>query len=237
MLDDRRRMFRLTHDRESEVALARFFSEGGWRPTRKLLATAGDRLALEHIVCVTGDPEAPSEIEILELDEVDREGRFVAITLFDPQDRAAASAELFERCVANGADGMPAALIEYLRALNARDPRRVRAVLPDDFVFDDRRRTGLGRLEGADAFVPSLSAVWKLTREWRLDELYAVAVAPHARVAVWRTSSASAEGGEFESLFVELVRHEREQLRAIELFELENLEAALARFEELRPKR
>jgi class 3 adenylate cyclase/tetratricopeptide (TPR) repeat protein len=107
VFDDRRRLFRETHGREGGVINTRFLFEGGWRPVQTLLATAGDRLALQRIVWTTSEAGAVSEIEVLELSELDGEGRFVRVVLFDPDDRAAASAELFERYARSGADGMP----------------------------------------------------------------------------------------------------------------------------------
>ena len=106
--EDRRRLFRSAHDREAGLLNDRLPPRRqGWRATRTLLATAGDRLALQHIVWATGPADAASEIEILSLDECE-DGRFVHTTVFDPGDRAAAHAELFERYVAIGGDGMPA---------------------------------------------------------------------------------------------------------------------------------
>ena len=104
-LEDRRRLFRMTIDADAAVASDRHTFQGGWRPVRTLLATAGDRLALYRVVWATGEADGISEVELLALDEVDRQGRFVWGALFDPDDRAAASRELFERYAANGADG------------------------------------------------------------------------------------------------------------------------------------
>jgi hypothetical protein len=231
-LDDRRALLRGAFDLESAVANARFFSEG-WRWARTLLATAGDRLALWHILFTTGEASAASELEILELDEVDGEGRIVRIVLFDPDARAAASAELFERYAATGADGMPAFAIEFLRAMSARDLVRARATLPDDFAFDDHRRTGVGRLASADAYIASVAALHELSPDVRIDSLYRVAGAVHGLVDVARMSGTNSEKGEFESVFARIRLFEGERAIGAELFELEDLDVALARFEEL----
>ena len=42
------------------------------------------------------------------------------------------------------------------------------------------------------------------------------------------------EGGEFESPYVRIMLHRGERLAAVEMFELEDLDAARARFGELR---
>jgi hypothetical protein len=97
VFDDRRRLFRETHDRAGGVINTRFLFEGGWRPVRTLLATSRDRLALQRIVWTTSEAGAVSEIEVLELSEIDGEGRFVRVVLFDPDDRAAASSSSRQR--------------------------------------------------------------------------------------------------------------------------------------------
>ena len=62
-----------------------------------MLATAGDRLALEQILFTAAGDASAFEIEALSLSEVDAEGHIVAVIVFDPDDRRAASVEMFER--------------------------------------------------------------------------------------------------------------------------------------------
>jgi hypothetical protein len=69
----------------------------GRRVSRELLATAGDRIALDRIA-FTGDPEGGAfEGEFLRLTELDTEGRLRALLHFDPDDRRTADRELHER--------------------------------------------------------------------------------------------------------------------------------------------
>jgi hypothetical protein len=229
VLDDRRRLVRVTTGADAELTHARFLLEGGWRPTRTLLATAGDRLALQQIVWTTGEAGASSEVEILELDEVNREGRFVRIVLFDPDDRAAASAELFERWVATDAEGIPAALVEYMRAWNDHDLDRLRAVMPADYYFHDHRRTGIGRVE-AEAHIASLAALYELSPDVRLEILNQIAMAKHGALFLARWFGTNAEGGEFESVFLTLTLDRHAQPVGFEIFEIDDLDTARARF-------
>jgi len=234
-LDDRRRSILLTGDRDMVIATSRFAASQGVRATRTLLSTAGDRLALEHLLYWAGAADAPDlEVEALIITEIDSEGRVIATIAFDPDDRRAASAEFFERYVQSGADGMPRGVIEFLRGLNDHDLVRARTGLCDDFVFDDHRHVGLGRLEGGDAYIASIAAAFELTRDLRVDVLYAVAMAKHGRVVVARAAGANTEGGDFETLYAALVLFRGEQIAGIEAFEPEDLVAALARFEDLR---
>ena len=115
------------------------------------LATAGDRLALEHVRWTGGKNRVPFESENLSLTEVDAEGRIVAVISFDPDDRRGATVELLDRYArSDAAQCIPAAIFEALRAVNAHDLDRLRVALSDDFVLNDHRRTGLGRLDSAE---------------------------------------------------------------------------------------
>ncbi len=175
VFDDRRRMIRLTVDREAFVAGAKLIAVGETRLSRTLLATAGDRLALERFLWWRDDrgvDRGPFEVEQLALHEVDADGRYVAAISFDADDRRAASLELCDR----RAQSLPGKLFELRRAVIEHDLVRIRSAIPDDFVFDDHRRTGLGRVEGADAYVAAMAALFEQSPDAILEALYEVAV-------------------------------------------------------------
>jgi hypothetical protein len=124
-----------------------------------VLATAGDRLALERVRCSHANDGTPvSQTETLSLTEIDADGRIVAVLDFDADDRRAASAELRDRYARSDAASAPAAMFEAFRAFNDHDLDRFRATLHNDFVFHDHRRTGVGTLARADylASIPPL---------------------------------------------------------------------------------
>ena len=236
VFDDRTRGSLLRGGVEEWVNGLRFLStETRARLDARLVATAGDRLALMHFAWQETPGESSFLIERFGVYEIDATGKLRAFVLFDAADRAAAHEELFERWVALGADGMPACLVEFGRALSARDLGRVRAVLADDFAYHDRRRTGSGRLDGPDAYLASPRAWWELSEDARIDVLYTVAVAPHGRVAVNRMAGTNLEGGAFESLMITVLWMRGDRIAGTELFEVDQLDAALARLEELRP--
>jgi hypothetical protein len=94
--------------------------------------------------------------------EGDTEGRIAAIVSFDPEDRRAASMEVSARFMRG--DEVPtscAVAIDGLRGLIQHDLAPLRAALSDDFVLDDHRRAGLGRIEGADLFARSFEALFE----------------------------------------------------------------------------
>ena len=115
------------------------------------------------------------------------------------------------------------------------DLDRLRAALPDDFVFHDHRRTGLGKLEGADDYIASLAVLFEQAPDVMMETLYTVAAEKHGNVSTVRRFGTLADGGAFESVFVRLASFRGERIVGVEMFELEDLDAARARFEALRP--
>ncbi len=234
--EDRRRLVRDSGDREKMLASVRVAITSGASLSQTLLATAGDRLALVHQNFALFDgARRLSEIETLLVAEVDAEGRVVATVGFDPDDRRGAGSEMFER-LAQG-DAAPSAWMTWWRmigrALLAHDLASVRAALPADYVFHDRRRTGAGRLEGADTYVGWLAALYEQSPDAVIEPLYFAAVETHGTLAVGHTFGTLAAGGAFENVFVQLLCSGENLI--VELFELDDLEPARARFAELRP--
>lgn len=237
VFEDRRRLFLTSGDGEQFVTNSRFVYEGGMRPSYTLLATRGDRLSLHRNLWRSINEGEAAEVETLEVFEVDEDGRIVAVIIFEPDDRFAASTELFERYAAKPADGASAELFDIVRAWNDHDLRRLRGLLPDDFYLEDRRRTGVGPVEGADAYVDSIAALYELSRDVRSEVLYTVSIAEHGHVSVSRWSGTNEEGGEFDAVYVLVGVLRDGRLAGMEIFELDDLDVALARFEELRPVR
>jgi len=233
--DDRRRLIRVATDFAGTLENDRFVAEVGWRPVRTLLATAGDRLALQHVLWRTGEGGSDSEVETLQLSEVDGEGRFVSSATFDPEDRDAAFFELGRRYLGIH---RPSALPRHEALRRAgRDLARLRAALPDGFVFHDHRRTGLGRIEGADAYVASVAALRELAPDAMVGQsLYYLADEPHGTLSIGHSFGTLSEGGAFESCYAMILLFGPDGIVGGELFELDHLEAAKARFAELRAR-
>jgi hypothetical protein len=199
----------------------------GGRASRNVLATSGDRLSLERVLWTADEAGAVSEVETLQITEVDTAGHVVAAIAFDPDDRRAASTELLARDPRSDA---------VQRALGDHDLDRLRAALPDDFVMSDHRRTGLGQLGKLD-FVTSLAALFGLAPDVIVETLYTVAADQHANLSTVRMFGTLTDGGAFESFMVRLASFRGEHIVGQELFEPEDLDAARARFEVLRGER
>src|SRR5262249_19027837 len=93
--EDRRRGLRDSGNRDKLVASIRVAVSYGTRGSRTTLATAGDRLSLDHVRFF--DDARSFEVETLQVTEVDAKGRITAALNFDPDDHRAASAEMLER--------------------------------------------------------------------------------------------------------------------------------------------
>jgi len=218
--DDRRKGALVRGDVEVYVRNLSFMASlGEIARGRELLATSGQRLALERFRYRGGAGAGAFEGEFLRLVELDAQGRLRAVLHFDPDDRRAASAELLER-----AD--PSPMREFRRIFNARDLERVRGALRGDFVFDDHRRTGLGRLEGAAAYVAALAALFAESPDAAAESLYELAADERGELAVTRSFGRLRDGGAFERVFVRATRHDGARLVSIDLFELDQLERA-----------
>jgi class 3 adenylate cyclase/ketosteroid isomerase-like protein len=231
--DDRRSGVRLVGDRDTFVASAAMIHAAGSRPLRQVLATAGDRIALER--SLWRNEALGTEVDTLDVLEVDGEGRLIASVTFDPEDRRSAANEMLVRF--RGGEGARRApsFVEFVLAMNAQDAARARAQLPDDFAYHDHRWTGLGRLGTADDYVASLAALWEQSPDACAETLYYVADAEHASLNVGRMFGTLRDGGEFETFLVRLARFREGRFVEVEVFEPEDLELARARFEELRP--
>jgi ketosteroid isomerase-like protein len=120
--------------------------------------------------------------------------------------------------------------------LNARDIERVRAVLPDDFILNDHRHAGLGRLDRED-YLASLAALFEQAPDVITETLYHVAVEQHGILVVAHHFGTLQAGGEFEQVYVRMALFRGGQVAAVEMFEPEDLGRARARFEELREVR
>ena len=234
--DDRRRAALTTGGRDMFIASSRLSGGAGTRTERTVLATAGDRLALEHVRWIGADDAVPFEAESLSLTEVDADGRIVAVIGFDPDDRRAASLELVERWI-RGEGRWASGVLEFRRALITRDLERCRAALPDDFVFHDHRRIGAGRLETADAYVAWVGALFAESPDAIFEPIYDLARAEHGILSVGHVFGTLAEGGPFEAVSVQILHLDCGRPVAAEVFELEDLDAAQTRFEELRADR
>jgi ketosteroid isomerase-like protein len=125
-------------------------------------------------------------------------------------------------------------MFDAIRAVNDHDLDRLRATLHDDFVYEDHRRTGIGRLERRDDYLASARFLFERAPDFATETLCYAAMESHGSLELARTFGTLADGGEFESVFIRLMLFRDGRIGAIEQFEPEHLDRARARFAELR---
>ena len=239
VFEDRRALIRDSRrSREDARERSTGRSRRGRAPRTRVLATAGDRLALAHQASrrSTAARHRPRSRR-LQIYEVDAEGRIVA-TVASTRTIAAPPAP---RCSSASCAATPCraawqtSRLQLARALRDRDLDRVRAALPDDYVFHDHRRMGAGRVDRRGPLRRLVRrAASQQSPDAMIEPLYFIAVEKHGdpqcraylrhaqrrrRRSSPSSSSSPATGSS----------------PGAELFELDDLDAARARFEELRP--
>lgn len=198
--------------------------------TTAVLATRGERLALRHSQYAVGHEQtAAYQVNLLEVVVVDTDERISAVVTFDVDDFEAALAELDARYLAGEAAAYPevwSAITEGYAALNRHEAPQV----TPDFQDVDHRH-GVAFMSG-DLF-PYIHAAWDVSPDLkthietvhRLNKLGAV---------ITQTAHGSSEEGfdaEWRQIVVFTV--DGDAVNRCEMYEEADLDAALARFDQL----
>ena len=203
---------------------------------RELIATAGDRVALERNMW-TGEPDGVAvEVETLLLTEIDANGRLVATIGFDPDDRRAAFAEAHARFSAGEAASTvaQAPIVAYFVASSRSDwETQLRGCLARDVVVHDHRTLGHG-IQTGDELIESWRAMMNLAPDVQAEVFRILAWNRHGRVEAVRIGGTMPYGGgPFENVFVRVIVTDGDRIQRYELFDIRDPDRALARFEEL----
>jgi ketosteroid isomerase-like protein len=239
--EDRRPMFRLSGDIELMIASARErIASGASHARRSIVGTAGDRIVLSSVLWAGGPDDGRFEVEFLALMECDENGRVAASVFFDPGDARAAQREAWARWarIDPAAAAVATATAGFVDAFNANDRATFAAFFARDLVVDDHRRTGMGRLEGADAYAASVATLLDLAEVSHIEDGWIwPAFDRHGAITVVRRSGTIRDGGEFEVEHLNLFTVAGGRITRMEFFELEDIDKAKARLIELRPER
>ena len=200
--------------------------------TSDAIATRGQRLVLTRARFSGGDeqPEA-FHVDLLHLVEIDADERITAIVALDLDEIDAAFAELEARYRAGEAAAHANTWSIIEQAYAALNTREIGATAPDWVTVDHRRLPPSAGDLTADA-----RATWNLVPNvmWYVEAVHSLsdlgAVLTHA------ASGTSKEGFDAERRGIDLVTAEGDFVKRVEVFDEADLDAALARFEELRPQ-
>jgi ketosteroid isomerase-like protein len=233
--EDRRKRALLTGDVELWIESLKFYGATGLEFTHEVIATVGDRIALERCRWTGESDGVALEVEFLTLAEIDADGRLVALIIFDPEDRRTAFDEAQRRFLAGEAAGIggQAPIATLMRAYAEHDWAGVRACLAPDLVLRDHRTPGLMDMLDRDQWVESIRAHADLAPDLDGEPLQVLAWNRHGRVVVFRLFGTLRDGGPFETVFIGVITTRGDRIQAYELFDVGAADQALARFEEL----
>jgi hypothetical protein len=237
VFEDRQGFAHVAGDRELMIASLRERAASSERAERDVVAIAGEHVAVTRMLWSGGPPGGRFEIEYLGVTEVDEAGLLTASILFGADDERAALGEAWARWARIDRDvAATLDLVAGLRdAFDRHDEIGVRALCADDLAYADHRRSGAGRLAGADAYVASVAALWQLAPATGLDVgRFWPAYDRHGAVTLVRRSGKPPDDGRLAGEYLQLFVVARGRATHIELFEIEDLDGALARFVELR---
>ena len=238
VFDDRRRLALLSGDCELLIASARERLAIGARPLSRLVGVAGDRVILQNMLWSGGPPDGRFEIEYLAVQEADEAGSLAAIVLFDIDDWRDAQREFWKRwsTIDPSVVSITRAVDRVMDAWNGRDRDLLLAVLAENVVVNDHRHSGIGHVEGAEAYAETVDVLWRLVPETRSEggNVWLASAADRGVLYTRRIGIVAAAGGEYESEYFTLVLLDGERIRRLEIFEIDDADAAIARFDELR---
>ena len=162
---DQRRMTQLELDRDQFLAFTRELGDmsSSWIEM-EMLATRGDRLCLLRIRGVLeGGEVGPSELEHLDLIELDEHGGVAALVRFDTDSLGAAYTELDARYAAGESADPGAAWQQSFRAaLDRRDWDALVDLYAPAIVADDHRLVSFGTPSGPAALLEAVRAMVEL---------------------------------------------------------------------------
>ncbi|HEY3923974.1 MAG TPA: nuclear transport factor 2 family protein, partial [Acidothermaceae bacterium] len=231
--DDRRRVVNagIRRGRDVHIADMRATVEVS-APTfsSSIIATRGERLALTHVRIFNRGMTGEVGAEALGIGEIDADERIVATVSFDPDDIDAAYEELDARYLAGEAGGHAHTWSVIARECAAFNRHELPAT---DWVTIDHRQ--LAPIDASD-LQAAMRAVWDLTPDLSTHIEAVHRLSSFGAVVTYTAHGTSREGFDAEWRMIEILTVERTRLNRCEIFDEADLDAALARFEELRPQ-
>src|SRR5207249_1897924 len=166
--------------------------------------------------------------------EVDDAGDRVAMVHLDPDDLDAAYAELDRRYAAGEAAPYARTWETLQRFAAAGDWDELASVFDPDLVLEDHRPIGWGTLHSRDEYLAMIRALVDLAPDLSLRLEHVLALDDRRTLGVGRAAG-SWEGGPFEMPFVAVVMLGPDgRIQRFHQYDLEQLDAARARFEAIR---
>jgi hypothetical protein len=228
---DRRRVVNagVQHGRDVEIANMRALADVEANTALTVIATRGERLVLSRLYSSNQDlRHGEFGVELLNIVEVDADNRIATGALFDPEDVDAAFAELDARYLAGEASTYTRTWSVVTRAYTTLNSRQIPAATPDCINIDHRR----GIAYEGDV-VPYLNATWDISPDitMRIEAVHRLT--DLGAVVTWASFGTSQKGFSAEWQGVNILTVQGDLISHGEIFDEADLDAALARFDEL----
>jgi DNA-binding SARP family transcriptional activator len=229
--DDRRRAVNAGIRRGRDMQIANMQTAVGLGTTNitsTVVATRGERLALRRVRFSGRDQRlAAFHTETLGIAEIDADERIAALVTFDADDIDAAFAELDARYLVGEAAPHAHTWSVIARECAAFNRHELTAV---DYITVDHRQLPI-----VEAYSQAALRVWEVTPDFNIHIEAVHRLSRFGVVATYKAYGTSPEGFEAEWRMVELLTFEGDLINCCEVFDESDLDAALARFEELQP--
>ncbi len=231
--DDHRRVVNagLRHGRDALIANLRAVADvGTTNVTPVVIATRGERLVLASVRLSSRDerPEAFYN-EVLRVIEINSDERIAALAVFDLDDFDSAIAELEARYLAGEAAAHAHTWSAITKGYNAVSRRELPLTTPDWVNIDHRQ----GRAFAPGEMIPYIHATWDVAPESRIYIEAVHRLSDQGAVVTNAMTASSQEGFDAEWREVFLLMFEGDNINRCELFDEADLDAAIARFDEL----
>ncbi|MEY2567023.1 MAG: hypothetical protein QOE35_1552 [Actinomycetota bacterium] len=233
--DDRRAGLRSTVSGPELLRVLAASLVGVTAVTPTLVATRGQRLAQVHVLFRGEDAHGGAfEAEIVEIIDIDEAGLVTAIVVFD-DDLEAAFAELDRRFAEGEAAQHPEAWArtqQVLEILNAQDSTGLTEIVAPSFRVVDHRPVGWGELD-AEGFLALTRLRAELAPAATIQYTAVPRLSDTAAAGSVRMAGRTVEGADFEIAFATVATIRAGLVDQVELFAAEDLDLAIARFEDL----
>ncbi len=230
--DDRRRTVNagIRRGRDSDVANMRSLSEiGVTHVTSTIIATRGERLLLRRTRFSLDEGPEDFNVELLCVVELDAANRIATRVLFDPDDMDTAFEELDARYLA-GEAAAHGRTWEIIAGSYASMNRRELFPTTPDWVNVDHRRPGMFEEGGLNA---SLRSLWQLTSDLTFRIVAVHRLTDAGMVCSHVAQGVSHDGFDAEWRGIEVQTIEGDRINRCEIFDQDDLDTALARFDEI----
>jgi hypothetical protein len=231
-VDDRRRVVNIGvwQGRDVVIANLQALAEAVAGVTSTVIAIRGERLALTRISAPNRDlQQGDFGVEMLGIAELDADNRLTAHVLFDPEDIDAAFAELDARYLVGEAAPYARTWSVMTRTCAAFNQGKLPATTPDSVFVDHRPVLTVDAVD-----LPSyLRVMWDITPDIRVEIEAVHRLSELGAVLTHAVNETSPEGFNAEWRGILIYTLEADMVNRCEVFDEADLDAALARFDEL----